>query len=227
MVKKIEYRTGYKFEGTRITYLTDWGFENNRKMFLGVCECGTFLVRPVRAVRLKSTKSCGCILNEVLIKRNARNSLHNCSKRKGFYSYSHMLARCYNKNDPDYYNYGAKGVKVCGRWLEPDGGGVENFFEDMGEKPDGLSLDRIDTYGDYFPENCKWSNLYDQAYNKKFRQSNKTGKTGVMEHQDGGYVANIGYKGEKLYLGWFRTFEEAVEARKEAEIEYRGKLLGH
>tara|TARA_Y100001951_G_C11243665_1_gene242068 strand:- start:516 stop:932 length:417 start_codon:yes stop_codon:yes gene_type:complete len=138
-----------------------------------------------------------------------------------------MISRCYNEEDPDYYNYGALGVKVCDRWLEPDGKGVINFFEDMGEKPDGYSLDRIDTYGDYHADNCKWSNIYDQAYNKKARPGNKTGKTGVMKHRDGGYIAHIGVNGEKIYLGWFTNYEEAVIVREEAEMKYRGKILKH
>lgn len=228
MPARIDYEFGYKFKDTRITFFKELPKEKGKRVFIGVCECGTFLKKKIEHVRAGNVQSCGCLLKECLDKHNERQrengTVHD---KKGYDSYRHMISRCYNEHDPDYYNYGACGIKVCERWLEPDGKGVRNFLEDMGEKPKGFSLDRIDVYGDYTPENCKWSDKYDQAYNKKFRESNKTGKTGVMEHKDGGYVANIGYKGEKLYLGWFRVFEEAVEARIKAEIKYRGRILGH
>lgn len=229
------FERGYKFKNTRITFLSDCDpliNEKGRKtrMFFGVCECGTFVKKSVSKVKSATTKSCGCLMREEIEKVNNRfreeGVSHGCSRKKGFHSYRHMMDRCYDENHDDYYNYGALGIKVCDRWRESNGQGVKNFFEDMGEKPPNLTLDRIDTLSNYSPDNCRWTDLDTQAYNKRFRPQNQSGKTGVTKRKDG-YVAHIGCKNKKIYLGFFKTFEDAVKAREDAEIKYRGKKLGH
>lgn len=81
-----------------------------------------------------------------------------------------MKTRCYNINSPAYKNYGGRGIKVCDRWLGPDG--FLNFAADMGERPsNNCSLDRINNNGDYCPENCRWTDVVTQANN---RRANKT-----------------------------------------------------
>jgi len=72
------------------------------------------------------------------------------------------VARCKNPNHPAFDSYGERGIQVCDRWLK-----FENFYADMGEKPDNHSLDRIDNNGSYCPENCKWSTVKEQNNNKR------------------------------------------------------------
>ena len=86
-----------------------------------------------------------------------------------------MKNRCYRKTTASFKYYGARGIKVCDRWLHGEGGksGFECFITDMGRRPDkGYSVDRKRTEGDYEPSNCKWSTAKEQAANRRARGPN-------------------------------------------------------
>ena len=71
-----------------------------------------------------------------------------------------IKSRCLNKNHSEWHNYGGRGITICDRWLD-----FKNFFEDMGERPVGLSIDRINNNGDYEPSNCRWTDHKTQCRN--------------------------------------------------------------
>lgn len=127
-----------------------------RKRYFCKCDCGNY--KSVLKDNLINgiTKSCGCMKKGI-------NKSHGKSKHPLYVTWSTMKKRCYNKKSKDYKNYGARGIIVCDRWLDS----IDNFIEDMGERPKGHTLDRVDVNGNYEPNNCKWSNSIEQRTNTR------------------------------------------------------------
>lgn len=128
-----------------------------------------------------------------------------------------MKQRCFNPRAEGYENYGGRGITVDPSWLS-----FETFNRDMGSRPDkSYSLDRINNNGNYEPANCIWSDRIQQNRNKRVNPNSKSGVTGVTYDKfTGKWVATIGLNGKTIHLGRKETLEEAVEARRKAELEY-------
>lgn len=229
MKYKIELSKGHKFEGTQLTFLRNVepvvspNGERVRRVEV-LCDCGKTKVLRFGNIG-SSSKSCGCLITKTVVERCRT---HGLTKTKAYKSYIMMKRRCYNPKDDNYRYYGGRGIKMCDRWLDKDKG-VTNFIEDMGQPEAGLSLDRIDSNGDYSPENCKWSSSAEQAYNRRRFKSNKTGRTGVTKTsysttESPIYQASISYGGEQYYLLCTPSLEEAIKAREDAEIKFYGKI---
>ena len=119
------------------------------------CDCGKTKLIPGGSLRSGSTKSFGCYHSQ---------QYHHRSKTPIWNCWKNMLQRCYNPKNPCYKNYGGRGIIVCDRWKE-----FVNFLADMGERPAGMSLDRINNDGNYEPGNCRWATRKQQSQNRRPR----------------------------------------------------------
>jgi hypothetical protein len=135
------------------------------------CECDCAQITYVTANHLLSgaTQSCGCLLSDTL---EVRNLVHGCSThshRTGAYkSWLNAKTHCYNNNREDFHNYGGRGIIMCQDWIYS----FAAFLSDMGERPEGMTLDRIDVQGNYEPGNCRWATMVTQNNNKRSNKPN-------------------------------------------------------
>lgn len=168
--RKIADCTGQKFGMLTAVSLVERR-ESRNHLWLWSCECGGTSVSGVRDVKKGHTKSCGCLQRASVVARNLRHGA-SFSERQTYRSWKDMRSRCNNPNDSDYSDYGGRGISICGRW-----GNFVTFLADMGSRPVGATLDRINVNGNYEPGNCRWADAMTQANNKRTNHVLESGET--------------------------------------------------
>lgn len=138
-----------------------------KRAYRCVCSCGGEIVATVSNLRGGQIQSCGCFRREYssasAVERNTVHGHNRTGKASPTWkSWAAMLKRCRNPRHVSYQDYGGRGIKVCERWASFD-----SFLADMGERPDGKTLDRKDVNGDYEPGNCRWATRSEQQKNKR------------------------------------------------------------
>lgn len=159
---KVVDLTGQRFG--RLVVLKRVNNDNcGKAQWLCQCDCDKSgeNLKVVSRSNLKSGNviSCGCFQREWTINNK---TTHGLKKKKMYSSWSDMIRRCNDPKHKQYKYYGERGITVCDEWLD-----VKNFYKDMGDRPEGYSIERIDVNGNYCKENCCWIPKEKQARNKR------------------------------------------------------------
>lgn len=148
----------------RLMVVRHVGSRHKDSVYACICDCGAYV--EARASRMKSgnVKSCGCLNAEqrpFIAKKEIRSPASSDVRSGAYASWMSMHRRCYVESASHFERYGGRGIVVCERWKS-----FQNFLSDMGEKPEGKSLDRINNSGNYEPTNCRWATHIEQSNNR-------------------------------------------------------------
>lgn len=152
---------GWRF--VRWTVLRHSGYTHRGSArWLCRCDCGAERELQGDQLRRGRSQSCGCLTRELMAERATHEHARRGNKTRTYRSWHMMLQRCGNPKHTSWEHYGGRGIAVCERWRV-----FANFLADMGERPPGLTLERVDNDGGYEPDNCIWADHFTQMQNTR------------------------------------------------------------
>lgn len=153
---RMKVQVGMRFERLQVIGLIP---DSKNPKAICVCDCGAQITPQRGALINGRAKSCGCLRREKML---AAALKHGEAKSPAYKRWASMKQRCINPNDPAFANYGGRGITFSQDWTS-----FENFVRDMGQPPEGTTLERLNTNGPYSKENCVWADWNQQAKNKR------------------------------------------------------------
>lgn len=150
--------------------------KHGNRQWKAMCDCGT--ERTVVGMNLRKglTKSCGCLHKEIAKEEGKKTASHGMALTRAYRTWVAMVRRCTKPTDQAWKKYGQLGIDVCDRWLKS----FENFYADMGDRPDKMTIDRINPFKGYSPENCRWADAKTQAQNTQLNYLKEHGLCSVL-----------------------------------------------
>jgi hypothetical protein len=163
-MRRLKIEVGQRFGRLRVVRETDraiYSSGQTHRMFVVLCDCNQELSVLLGSLRSGNTVSCGCYSRELTaaLKPGTRHGMSHTPTHKSWLS---MRERAAGKSADKARNYQSRGITICERWAT-----FENFLADMGERPRGTTLDRIDNDGNYEPSNCRWADVKTQGTNRR------------------------------------------------------------
>lgn len=191
--------------GKKFGKLVTIGRTEDRK-YTCLCECGNTKSVQYSHLAAGYVNSCGCINKSKI------------SDKYTYNSWASMVQRCNNPNNSNFFKYGGVGIYICDRWNPKTNGNFQNFLEDMGSRPAGMTLNRIGSCKIYSKETCEWATIGDQSFDRGVSYQNEFGISGIRwrsERQS--YESRISKDNKQFILYYGTSLEDAIKARLNAE----------
>jgi hypothetical protein len=147
--------------------------------------------------------------------KNNSNYRHGLCYTSSYHVWQEMVQRCTYDKHKRYKDYGGRGITVCKRWLK-----FTNFFKDVGHRPEGLSLDRIDNNKGYCKKNCRWTTLNVQSHNIRKRPNCVSKYFGVYKNERDKFRAFITFNKKRIFLGDYDSPKDAAQCYDLASLLY-------
>ena len=213
--------TGMTFGRLKVLSLHSRGTKTLRVKWNCSCVCGNPAIVPANNLTTRQTKSCRCLKLESLKLGKRFLATHGMSKSGAYGTWYKMVNRCTNPKADDFKFYMARGITVCDFWLK-----FENFYRDMGDRPEGMEIDRIDNNKGYYKENCRWVSHKENCRNfRRNRMVTYQGQTKTLIEWSEDIGLNESSVRHRLNNGW--SIEKALTAPKNStrsEAATRGNL---
>jgi len=176
---------------------------NGRRVrWLCQCDCGNEKVVTGHALSRAETTSCGCLRKEMT---GAKKRTHGMTRTPTYRSWRAAKERCHNPNSSNYPSYGGAGIEMCRRWRDS----FETFLADIGERPAGATLDRLDQCKGYEPGNVQWATSVEQSVNRGTTRLYRW-RGGWMTTREIAEAEDLSFNSLRKVVGRHRTIQDAV-----------------